>query len=68
MWADDMIEKVAALEAENAKLRAMLVRLQYATTDVFGALSCPDCGVERDRPHMPTCEIAALIGSEGKTS
>ena len=55
-------ERVAELEAENAKLRTLLVKHQWADSDLRGRPQCPSCcGVAEDEGHYSDCEIAAAI-------
>lgn len=62
----DLLDDRRELTAENAKLRAMLKRLEWCDEQMW----CPHCGnCEDGRGHASNCELAALLkgGAQGWT-
>ena len=59
-WEIDT-DRIAALEAENARLRALLRQCEWSASETGGYPYCTICGNEQPYGHAPDCEWVAAL-------
>jgi hypothetical protein len=52
---------IAALREQNAKMLAMLERLEMSQTQDCGAKCCPECYMSKHQGHMSNCSLGKLL-------
>ena len=66
MFGPTSDDRIAALEAENARLRAALERVEWVEHD--GWHLCAWCGSEDWEGHAPDCAWQAALAQTAQTS